>query len=99
MKALTEIIVDLRNNRIISLDDFKDEICYDFNNDKDSNVYCAFEGYIDEMYSASEILRMNETELETIKDNFLWECVELINSYDQEIYFMKKCFIGVDTEQ
>ena len=98
MKALTEIIIDLRNNRIVSLDDFKDEVRYDFNNDKDSNVYRAFEDYIDEMYSASEVLRMDETELETIKDNFFCEYVEQINSYDQEIYFMKKCFIGVDTE-
>lgn len=98
MSVLNNVIVDHRNNRIISVDDFKDEICFEFNNDRESDVCSAFDDYIDEIYSASEIFRMDKTELETIKDNFLCEYVEQINSYDQEIYFMKKCFVGVNTD-
>ncbi len=96
MKALTDIIIDTRNNRIIPLEDFKDEVSCDFEADKDSSVYLAFCDYVDEIYSASEIFRMDDTERESLIDNFLYEYVENINSYDEEIFFMEKCYLCMD---
>ena len=60
MAILNDVIIDMRNDRIISLGDFKDEISYDFEADKDSSVYLTFCEYIDEIYSASEIFRMDD---------------------------------------
>lgn len=96
MAILNDVIIDRRNDRIISLEDFKDEISYDFEADKDSSVYLAFCEYIDEIYSASEIFRMDDTERESLIDNFLYEYIENINTYDEEIFFMEKCYLCMD---
>lgn len=96
MAILNDIIIDRRNDRIISLEDFKDEVKYDFEADNDSGVCLAFCEYIDDIYSASEIFCMDDDEIESLIDNFLYEYIENINSYDEEIFFIEKCYLQVD---
>lgn len=96
MEVLNDVIIDTRNDRIISLEDFKDEISCDFETDKDSSIYLAFCEHIDDIYSASEIFRMDDAERESLIDNFLYEYIEDINTYDEKIFFMEKCYLYMD---
>ena len=90
MAMLNNVVIDTRNKRIRSLEDYKEEIRSDFEADESSEVYNAFYEYINDCYNAGEIFSMDEDEREVLIDDFLYYYIQNINSYDEEIFFMKE---------
>ena len=95
MAMLNNVVIDTRNKRIRSLEDYKEEVRSDFETDESSEVYNAFYEYINDCYNAGEVFSMDEDEREALIDDFLYHYIQNINSYDEEIFFMKECYLHI----
>ena len=95
MAMLNDVIIDTRNRRIRSLEDFKDELSCDLKTDETSEIYFTFCEYINDYYSAGEVFSMDEDEKEVLIEDFLYHYIQNINSYDGEIFFMNTCYLNV----